>query len=74
MGLRSIDKEVALELAKFPGESLILNGLRSIDKDVAKEFSEYKGLLELRGLQSIDEETLQTLKSRPRVGLPPKYK
>ena len=49
-GLKSIDKDVAQELAKFEGKLLDLDGLESIDKDVARELASVKGRLGLGAL------------------------
>ena len=73
-GLTSIDKIIARELAKTKA-GLGLNGLTSLDNDVAKEFLEHKvGNIWLLELKSIDQETLQTLKSSPNIKLSSKYK
>ena len=73
-GLTSIDKIIARELVKTKA-GLGLNGLTSLDNDVAKEFLEHKvGNIWLLELKSIDQETLQTLKSSPNIKLSSKYK
>ena len=58
-GLRSIDKGVAQELAKFEGYELNLSGLTAIEPGVARELVNYarligRGRLDLNGLVSID--------------------
>ena len=56
IGLTSIDRDVAKELAKFRGGYLCLNDLTSIDAPVAQELMKYKGHLDLDGVTSIDKE------------------
>ena len=73
-GLKSIEPEVAHELAKFEGAYLTLDGLTSIDKAVAQELVRFRGgWLGLDGLTSIEEETLECLKSNPSIRLPETY-
>ena len=61
-GLKSIDKDVARELATFKGNLLSLRGLTSIDKEIAHELSNFKGSrLNLDGLTSIDKDIAQEL-------------
>ena len=63
-GLVLIDKDVAVELAKFKGTDLILGGLKSIDKDVAQELADFEGeRLGLDGLESIDKDAARELAS-----------
>ena len=55
-GLKSIDKDVAHELAEFEGNLLSLRGLPSLDTETAHELSRFKGAeLNLDGLTSIDK-------------------
>ena len=63
--LPSIDKDVAYELAKFEGGSLIL-GLTKMDKDIAHELQEFKGgWLGLPSLKSIDKDVaLELIQNR----------
>ena len=73
-GLKSIEPEVAHELAKFEGTYLTLDGLTSIDKAVAQELVRFRGgWLGLDGLTSIEEESLECLKSNPSIRLPETY-
>ena len=61
-GLKSIDKDVARELATFKGNLLSLRGLTSIDQEIARELSNFKGSrLNLDGLTSIDKDIAQEL-------------
>ena len=61
-GLKSIDRYVARELAKFRGREIFLDGLTSISKDVAYELaqSQCEGF-NLNGLTSIDKDVAQGL-------------
>ncbi len=57
-----IDKDVAVELAKFEGTDLVFGGLKSIDKDVAQELAKFEGkLLGLDGFEFIDKDSAQEL-------------
>lgn len=58
--LKSIDTELAQELAKFKGD-LDLSGLSSIDKEVARELASYEGERLCFKLNSLDKDVAKEL-------------
>ncbi len=61
LGITSIDKSVAHELASFSVKDLELNGLTTLDKDSATELAKFSGKLILNGVKSLDKDSAQAL-------------
>ena len=61
LGITSIDKSVAHELASFSVKELELNGLTTLDKDSASELAKFSGKLILNGVKSLDKDSAHAL-------------
>ena len=73
-GLATLSDGAAGALAKHPGDWLILDGLTALTAPAAKALAQHPGVVSLNGLTSLAPETLTTLKTNTRIGLPEKFR
>lgn len=73
-GLTNLSDGAADALSKHPGDWLILDGLTTLSDAAAKALARHKGVVSLNGLTALAPETLKSLKTTPRIGLPEKFR
>ena len=61
LGITSIDKSVAHELASFSVKELELNDLTTLDTDSATELAKFSGKLILNGVKTLDKDSAHAL-------------
>ncbi|MCE9568023.1 MAG: DUF1588 domain-containing protein [Planctomycetes bacterium] len=73
-GLTTLSDGAAGALAQHPGDWLILDGLTTLTDSAAKALAQHRGVVSLNGLTALAPETLKTLKTNTRIGLPESFR